>query len=88
MVRDTEDRSGHFLHRKERLTQWYPLAMIAYGIGVLHIIREILDAHLRVTHIWYAYDAGLGRGIWSYPRTLTGPAGEAATEGIINGTDQ
>ena len=34
--------------------------MIAYGIGVLPLIRELWGAHPRVTQIWYADDAGSG----------------------------
>ena len=61
VVRDTGDGSGHFLHSKERVTQGGPLAMIAYGIGVLPLIRELRGAHPRVTQPWYADDAGAGR---------------------------
>ena len=32
--------------------------MIEYGIGVLPLIRELRDAHPRVTQPWYADDAG------------------------------
>ena len=34
--------------------------MIAYGIGVLPIIRELRGAHPRVTQPWYTDDAGDG----------------------------
>ena len=34
--------------------------MIAYGIGVLPLIRELWNAHPRVTQPWYADDAGAG----------------------------
>ena len=34
--------------------------MIAYGIGVLPLIRELRNAQPRVTHPWYADDAGAG----------------------------
>ena len=44
VVRDTGDRSGHFLHSKEGVTQGYPLTMIAYVIGVLPLIRELRNA--------------------------------------------
>ena len=39
VFQDTGDRSGHFLHIKEGVTQGDPLAMIAYGIGVLPLSR-------------------------------------------------
>ena len=45
MVRDTGDGSGHFLHSKDGVTQGDPLAMIAYGIEVLPLIRELRGAH-------------------------------------------
>ena len=60
MVRDTRDGSGHFLHSKEGVTQGDPLVMIAYGIGVLLLIRELQGAHPRVTQPWYADDTGSG----------------------------
>ena len=60
MVCDTEDGSGHFLHSKEGVTQGYPLAMIAYRIRVLPLIRELQDAHPRVTQPWYADEMGAG----------------------------
>ena len=34
--------------------------MIAYGIGVLLLIRELQNAHSRVTQPWYADDTGAG----------------------------
>ena len=58
MVRNTSDGSGHFLHSKEGVTQGDPLAMIAYGIGVLPLIRDLRRAHPRVMQPWYADDAG------------------------------
>ena len=60
VVRDTGDGSGHFLHSKEGVTQGDPLAMIVYGIGVLPLIRELRNAHPRVTQPWYADDAEAG----------------------------
>ena len=60
MVRDTVDGSGHFLHSKEGVTQGDPLAMIAYGIGVLILIRDLRRAYPRVTQTWYADDVGAG----------------------------
>ena len=29
------------MHRKEGVNQGYPLAMISFGIGILHLIREL-----------------------------------------------
>ena len=58
MVRDIGDGSGHFLHRKEGVTQGDPLAMVAYGIGVLPLIRELRDTHPCVTQPWYADNPG------------------------------
>ena len=60
VVRNTTDRSGHFLHSKEGVTQGDPLTMIAYGIGVLHLIRDLRRAHPRVTQPLYDDDAGAG----------------------------
>ena len=60
VVRDTLDGSGHFLHSKEGVTQGDPLAMIAYDIGVLPVIRYLRRAHPRVTQPWYVDDAGAG----------------------------
>ena len=60
VVRDTADRSGHFLHSKEGMTQGDPLAMITYGIGVLPLIRYLRRDHLHVIQPWYADDAGAG----------------------------
>ena len=60
VVRDIGDGSGNFLHSKEGLIQGNPLVMIAYGIGVLPLIRELRDAHPRVTHPCYADGAGVG----------------------------
>ena len=48
------------MHSKEGVTQRDPLAMIAYGIGVLPLIRELRGAHPRVTQLWYTNDEGAG----------------------------
>ena len=60
VVRNTEDGSGHFLQSKEGVTQGDLLAMIAYGIGVPPLIRELRRYHPHVTQPWYADDAGAG----------------------------
>ena len=54
------DRSGHFLHSKEGVTQGEPLTMIAHVIGVLPLIRELRGAHPQVTQPCYADDAVAG----------------------------
>ena len=69
VVRNTEDGSGHFLHSKEGMTQGDPLFMIAYGIGVLYVIRYIWGEHPRVTQPWYANDTGDG-GLWGFHHIL------------------
>ena len=56
----TGEWSGHFSHSKEGVTQGDPLAMIAYGIGVLPLIRELQNAHPWFTQTWYADGVGAG----------------------------
>ena len=48
------------MHSKEDVTQGDPLAIIAYGIGVIPLTRKLREAHPRVTQSWYADDAGAG----------------------------
>ena len=48
------------MHSKEGVTQGDPLYIIAYGIGVLPLIRELWGYHPRVTQPWYADNAGSG----------------------------
>ena len=67
MVRNTEDGSDHFLHIKEGVTQGDPLDIIAYGIGVLPLIREIQDSHPCVSQPWYA-----GEVLGMEPGTILG----------------
>ena len=72
VVRDTEDRSGHFFHIKEGVTPGDPLSMITYGIGFLPLIRDILDAPPRVTKPWYTDESGTGGNLgtsWNTYRT-------------------
>ena len=58
--RDTGEGSGHFLYSKEGVTQGDPLTIIAYGIGVLPLIRELWETHPHVKQLWYADEAGAG----------------------------
>ena len=60
VVRDAGDRSGHFLHIKEGVTQRDPLAMITYDIGFLPLIRELWGSQHSVTQPWYMDDPGAG----------------------------
>ena len=60
MVVRNEDGSGHLLHIKQGVTQGDPLCMIAYGIKILLIIREICTTHPHVVQPWYADETGAG----------------------------
>ena len=62
--------TGHFLYSKEGVTQEYTLVMTAYGIGVLSLIRELQEAHPKVSKPWYADDAGMVR---TSPHILSHP---------------
>ena len=54
------NRTGRFLHNKEGVTQRDPLAMVAYGLGVLPLICYLHKAHPRVTQPWYSDGSGAG----------------------------
>ena len=74
-----------FLHSKEGVTQGDPLAMIAYGVGVLPLIRVLRSDHPQVYQPWYSDDAGAGgtfRDIMAHFRDLQlkGPAQGYFTE--------
>ena len=60
VVRHTANGSGHFLNSKEGVTQGAYLAMIAYDIEVLPLIRDLRRDHPCFTQPWYADDAGAG----------------------------
>ena len=55
-------QKGSFLviHSKEGVTQGDPLAMFAYGIGVLPLIRRLKRNYPGLFQPWYADDAGAG----------------------------
>ena len=89
MVRDTGDGSGHFLNRKEGVTQGDPLSTIAYDIGVPPPIRELQGEHPRVTQPWYADDAGAGGGvIYTHIGAPTVLAGEGPAKALLPGVYQ
>ena len=69
-------KSGHFLPSKEDVTQGGSLSMIVYGIGFLPLIRELWEAHPRVTQPWYADDTGAGGGIQAHTGQISGHSGE------------
>ena len=48
------------MHSKEGVTQGDPLSIIAYGIGVLTLMRDLRRDLPQVTQPWYADDAGAG----------------------------
>ena len=64
------DGTGHLLHSKEGVTQGYPLAMIAYGLGILPLIWDLRSAHPRVTQTWYADYTGAGENFVGIRRNL------------------
>ena len=57
--------------------------MIAYGIGVLPLIRELQDAHPCVTQTWYADDARAGEDVLAGAGALPGYAGAGISPGLL-----
>jgi hypothetical protein len=49
-----------FLFIKEGVTQGNPLSMVAYGLSLLPLIRQLRDEFPEVFQSWYADDAGGG----------------------------
>ena len=47
-----------FLHSRKVLTNGYPLDMLAYGIWVLLLIKQLKAAYPDSTQTWYAQNAG------------------------------
>ena len=43
------DGTGHFLFSKEEVIQVDPLVMVAYGLVILPLIRELQQVHPGVT---------------------------------------
>ena len=87
VVRDIGDGSGHFLHSKEGVTQGDPLAMIAYGIGVLPLIRELREAHPALHILGMLITRGQGRRSLMCRRTFR-PAGAGTGPGVLPRADQ
>jgi hypothetical protein len=54
------NRLALFIFSKEGVTQGNPLAMVAYGISLLPLIRRLKDEFPSVEQPWYADDAGAG----------------------------
>jgi hypothetical protein len=57
-----------FIHSKEGVTQGDPLAMAAYGILLLPLIRQLKREIPDVSQPWYADDAGAGGNFGSLRR--------------------
>ena len=47
-----------FLHSRKGVSQGYPLAMVAYGIGILPMIKNLQSEFPDATHPCCADDAG------------------------------
>ena len=52
------NRTASFLHSREGVTQGDPLAMIAYGVGDLPLIKNLKRYIHDVTHPWYSDNSG------------------------------
>ena len=52
------DGKDNIIHRRESVMQGYPLAMVAYGIEILLLIKHLKSTYLDVTQPWYADHAG------------------------------
>ena len=76
------------MHSKDVVTQGDPIAMIAYGIEVLPLVRELWGAHPRVTQPWYADDAGAGVMFQQILEHFRGPPGAGTGPRLLPGYDQ
>ncbi len=55
----SSDGNSSLIHSKEGVTQGDPLAMTAYGIGILPLIKHLQLEFPELLHIWYADDASI-----------------------------
>ena len=46
--------TGNFLFSKKVVTHGDPVAMVAYGLGILPLIRELRNSCPGITQPWYA----------------------------------
>ena len=46
LVTRSGNEEGHIIYSKEEVTQKDPMVMVAYGLGILLLIRELQTAHL------------------------------------------
>ena len=67
------DGTGNLLHIKEGVNQGDPQDMIAYGLGILPLIRYLRTAHPGVTKSWYDDDSGAGGTLSGIRRHLGYP---------------
>ena len=49
---------GSFLHSKNGVKQGDPLSIVAYGIGVLPLIKQLKMEYPDVNQPWYTRNAG------------------------------
>ena len=56
------NRTAIFMHNREGMMQGRPLKIIAYGIGILPLIKNLKQELPKINHPWYHDNAGaLGR---------------------------
>ena len=64
------DGTGQLIFSTEGVTQGYPMAMVAYGMRILPLIRELRESHPGINQPWYVDDAGEGVNIEGIQRHL------------------
>ena len=58
MVIRNKKGTGKLIHIKKGVTHRVSLEIIAYGIKIFPLLREIHEAHTDVTQTWYSNDVG------------------------------